>query len=75
MLCRHIPNPSVLSLSDGFMLFFRDELTPMDIWILYNAYISQHLICLPHLIIQAMQSAASTCYSEICRLLVSSREC
>ncbi|CAN1807873.1 hypothetical protein LINPERHAP1_LOCUS25204 [Linum perenne] len=38
----------------------RDELTPLDIWILYNACITQHPISLPHLIIRAMQAAAST---------------
>ncbi|CAN1182079.1 hypothetical protein LINPERHAP2_LOCUS35779 [Linum perenne] len=37
----------------------RDELTPLDIWILYNSSITQHPICLPHLILRAMQSAAS----------------
>ncbi|CAN1182078.1 hypothetical protein LINPERHAP2_LOCUS35778 [Linum perenne] len=41
----------------------RDELTPLDIWILYNSYITQHPICLPHLILRAMQSAASPCSS------------
>ncbi|CAN1137053.1 hypothetical protein LINPERPRIM_LOCUS21287 [Linum perenne] len=38
----------------------RDELTPLDIWILYNACVTQHPISLPHLIIRAMQAAAST---------------
>ncbi|CAN1816041.1 hypothetical protein LINPERHAP1_LOCUS27635 [Linum perenne] len=41
----------------------RDELTPLDIWILYNAHITHHPICLPHLIIWAMQSAASPYFS------------
>ncbi|CAN1743898.1 hypothetical protein LINPERHAP1_LOCUS1947 [Linum perenne] len=43
----------------------RDELTPLDIWILYNAHITHHPICLPHLIIRAMQSTASPYFSGV----------
>ncbi|CAN1193968.1 hypothetical protein LINPERPRIM_LOCUS36289 [Linum perenne] len=37
----------------------RKDLLPLDIWILYNASLTEYPISLPHLIIRAMQSAAS----------------
>ncbi|CAN1341070.1 hypothetical protein LINPERPRIM_LOCUS39058 [Linum perenne] len=40
----------------------RDELSPLDIWVLYNACVTRHPISLPHLIIRAMQGAASIHY-------------
>ncbi|CAN1141838.1 hypothetical protein LINPERHAP2_LOCUS12714 [Linum perenne] len=72
----NLMHPSIRSLPDHlrvlhFMItrhflprtYAREELLPLDIWIIYKAYITHHPICLPHLIIRSMQAAGSPHYT------------